>query len=153
MHGELPLNTDSLAENLMNSGKLEALIFVGFGLLIVVSLVSLFIFESPFARRVIGPCLLGSVLGLAIFAGFVTIGRQRREDPHKPTVVASMADEMSASALVVQLEAHGISARAIGGFTAGDIVCDVKVVVPHKDHELAMGVMQLIEEDSEMENL
>ena len=132
----------------MNSRKLEALIFFGFGVVIVASLVSLFVFESPLARRMIGPCLLGSVFGLTIFALYILFGRQGRDDPQKPTVVASLPDELSASALVVQLESHGISARAIGGFTSGDMVCDVKVVVPQQDHELAMGVMQIIEEDN-----
>lgn len=54
------------------------------------------------------------------------------DDPHRPTVVASLPNEMNAAAIVASLETHGIKARAVGGFTAGfqtEIASDVKVVV------------------------
>ena len=134
-------------KNMINQRAPIFLILIGFAGLIVLLVGSLFVFQSPFARRIIGPCLLAAVVGLIVFAGFMVLGKWGSEDPHQPMVVASLPDEMSASALVVQLEAHGINARAVGGFTAGDVVCDVKVVVPAEDHELAMGMLQIIEED------
>ena len=131
----------------MNKRALEALILIGFATLIVGLVGSLFIFNSPESHRIIWPCLLGAVMGLAVFAGFILWGRGG-SDPEAPTVVASLPDEMSANALVVQLEAHGIRARAIGGHTSSDLVCDVKVVVPESDHELAMGVLQIMTESN-----
>ena len=132
----------------MAKTQLEPLIFLGFAALIVTLLASLFVFRSPATTRIIGPCLVAAILGLAVFATFIAFRRDQQDDPDAPTVVASMSDEMSASAIVVQLESHGITARAIGGHTAGDLACDVKVVVAAKDYELAMGMMQVIEEDN-----
>jgi len=132
----------------MGKRQLEKFIFLGFAALIVTLLASLFVFRTPASVRLIGPCLLGAILGLAVFATFTAIRRGTKHDPDRPTVVASMSDEMSANAIVVQLESHGITARAIGGHTAGDLACDVKVVVAEKDYEIAMGTMQLIEEDN-----
>ncbi len=114
-----------------------------FALAIVGLLGSLFVLPSEEARQLIWPCLLGAVMGLATFAGFLAWGRVAK-DPNAPTVVASLPDEMSASALVVQLEAHGIKARAVGGFTSGfqtEIASDVRVVVAASDYKAAVQVI------------
>ena len=131
----------------MKKRAFEAFVLLGFAKLIVMLVGSLFIFNSPESHRIIWPCLLGAVIGLTVFAGFLVWGNGAN-DPDAPAAVASLPDEMSANALVVQLEAHGIKARAIGGHTSSDLVCDVKVVVSEKDHEIAMGVLQIMTESN-----
>ncbi len=128
----------------MKRQTIEAGILLLFALVTVGLVSSLFVIESPAERKLILPCLVGAVMGLATFAGFLAFGRSS-VDPTSPTVVASLPDEMSASAIVVQLNAHGIQAQAIGGYTAGfqtEIASDVRVVVAASDRDAAMKLLQ-----------
>ena len=83
----------------MKRQTIEAGILLLFALVAVGLVSSLFVIESPAERKLILPCLVGAVMGLATFAGFLAFGRSS-EDPTSPTVVASLPDEMSASAIV-----------------------------------------------------
>ena len=128
----------------MNRRSIEAGILLLFALAIVGLLGSLFIIESPEERRLVWPCLLGAIMGLATFAGFLAFGRTAA-DPDSPTVVASLPDEMSASALVVQLGNFGIKAQTVGGYTSGfqtEVASDVRVVVAARDVEAAMKLLK-----------
>ena len=128
----------------MKQQTIEGGILLLFALVIIGLLGSLFVIDTPAERKLIWPCLVGAMMGLATFAGFLAFGR-KSDDPTSPTVVASLPDEMSASAIVVQLGAHGIKAQAIGGFTSGfqtEVASDVRVVVAASDHEAARKLLQ-----------
>jgi hypothetical protein len=128
----------------MNRRNIEAGILLLFAVAIVGLLGSLFVIESPEERKLILPCLVGAVMGLVSFAGFLVFGRGAA-DPDSPTVVASLPDEMSASALVVQLGNFGIKAQAVGGYTAGfqtEVASDVRVVVAARDVDAAMKLLK-----------
>ena len=128
----------------MKRQTIEAGILLLFALAIIGLLGSLFVIESPEERKLILPCLVGAMMGLATFAGFVAFGRGEN-DPDSPAVVASLPDEMSASAMVVQLNAHGIKAQAIGGYTSGfqtEVASDVRVVVAARDQEAALKLLK-----------
>jgi hypothetical protein len=128
----------------MKRKSTQAIILLAFAKVIISLVASLFFFSSPEARGWIYPCLLGAIIGLAFYASMFAWGGSSN-DPTLPTVVASLPDEMSASAVVSQLEVHGIKARAVGGFTSGfqtEIASDVKVVVAAQDVELARAALQ-----------
>lgn len=117
---------------------------MAFAKVIFTLVVSLYFFTSPEARGWIYPCLLGAIIGLVFFGSMYAWGGES-DDPTLPTVIASLPDEMSASAIVSQLEFHGIKARAVGGFTSGfqtEIASDVKVVVAAKDVAKANTALQ-----------
>ncbi len=122
--------------------------------------VALFTSDNSAHRRKLSIGLMASFAALVGFAAkrlsaeSAKFAREQANDPNRPTVIASMPDEMSASAIVAKLEEHGIKARAVGGYTSGfqtEIAGDVKVVVPNvqagRAHELLTG-----EEDSESTN-
>lgn len=108
--------------------------------------IALFTSENPSQRRWLA---VGLVTSLAANFGFIVkqlasaskkYAGDHGGDPHRPTVIASLPDEMSAAAIVAQLEEHGIKARAVGGYTAGfqtEIAGDVKVVVPQIEADRA----------------
>jgi len=128
----------------MNRKTVEAFILLAFAFVIAGLFGSLFILDSVEARRIILPCLVGAVMGLFTFAGFL-VYRRDGNDPHAPKVVASLPDEISASSMVQRLEASGIKARAVGGFTSGfqtEVAGDVRVVVSACEYEAAMKVIQ-----------
>lgn len=125
------------------SKTIQLIVLIAFAKVIFALLGSLFFFSSPEARGWIYPCLLGAIIGLAFYASMYAWGG-KSDDPTLPTVIASLPDEMSASAVVSQLEVHGIKARAVGGFTSGfqtEIAGDVKVVVAAQDVKKANAVL------------
>lgn len=131
----------------MNRSHFEAGILVLFALALFGLLGSLFIFDSEESRKIIWPSIVGALMGLATFTSFIAFSK-RKIDPTTPTVVASLPDELSANAVVVQLETHGIKARAVGGFTSGfqtEIASDVRVVVAACDIDEATKVLESME--------
>jgi len=128
----------------MNRKTVEAFILLAFAFVIIGLVGSLFILDTPQQRKIIFPCLLGAIMGLVTFAGFL-LYRRDGNDPDAPKVIASLPDELSASSMVQQLEANGIKARAVGGYTSGfqtDIAGDVSVVVSASEYDAAMEVIQ-----------
>lgn len=128
----------------MNRKATEGIILLAFAFVIIGLLGLLFFIDSPQDRKFIWPCLVGASMGLVTFAGFLLF-RRDGNDPHAPTVVASLPDELTASRIVQQLEAVGIKARAIGGFTSGfqtEVAGDVRVVVAKTDYEAAMDTIR-----------
>lgn len=126
------------------SKTIQAIILLAFVKVIFTLVASLYFFSGPEARGWIYPCLLGAIIGLVFYGSMFAFGG-KSDDPTLPTVIASLPDEMSASAVVSQLEVHGIKARAVGGYTSGfqtEIAGDVKVVVAAQDVELAKTVLQ-----------
>lgn len=102
--------------------------------------------DNPGHRRWLAVALATSFSALFAFtakhlsSASKKFANEHSNDPHRPTVIASLPDEMSAAAIVAKLEEHGIKARAIGGFTAGfqtEIAGDVKVVVPQIEADRA----------------
>ena len=72
------------------------------------------------------------------------------DDPLSPKVLVSVANEVEAAAVVSALAAHGIRARAVGGYTSGfraEAPGLVKVVVGQAD--LARAEKVLVELESE----
>lgn len=127
----------------MNRKTTELFILLAFAFVIVGLLGSLFIIDTPQQRKIILPCLVGAFMGLFTFAGFL-VSRRESNDPNAPTVVASLPDEMSASSLVQLLEANGIKARSVGGYTSGfqtEIAGEVRVVVSASEYKAAMKVV------------
>jgi len=134
----------------MKRKSIQAVILLGFAKVIFGLMGSLLFFDSPEARGWIYPCLLGAIIGLVMFGRFFAWGG-KTDDPTLPTVIASLPDEMSASALVVQLESHGITARAVGGYTSGfqtEIASDVKVVVAARDVKIAKAIIETVAEQA-----
>jgi len=62
-------------------------------------------------------------------------------EPDGVEVLVSLADEFEAAAIVGDLEAHGVAARAVGGFTAGFPPGEVRVVVARGDLRRAQQVL------------
>lgn len=123
--------------------NLEVATFLLFAFILAGLVVSLFAIEAPEDRRFVWPCMVGATMGLITFTGFLTWGK-KSSDPNAPTVVASLPDEMSASALVVKLASHGLKARAVGGFTSGfqtEVASDVRVVVPASQFAAAVNII------------
>lgn len=128
----------------MNRKAVEAIILLAFAFVIVGLIGSLFILDGPQQRKVILPCLVGAVMGLFTFAGLL-VYRRDSNDPDAPKVVASLPDELTASSMVQHLEANGIKARAIGGYTSGfqtEVAGDVRVVVAASEYEAAMEMIK-----------
>lgn len=128
----------------MNRKTVEAFILLAFAFVIIGLLGSMFIIDTPQQRKIILPCLLGAIMGLFTFAGFL-VYRRDGNDPNAPKVVASLPDEISASSLVQRLEANGIKARAVGGYTSGfqtEIAGEVRVVVSASQYEAAMKTLK-----------
>jgi hypothetical protein len=118
----------------------QAIVLLAFAFVIFGLLGSMFILESKDANRIIWPSLLGVMIGLATYSMSIVFAN-RGEDPDAPKVVAYARDELSANAVVVKLEAHGIKARAIGGFTSTEVGSDVAVVVSAQHYEAAMRAL------------
>ena len=134
----------TIKDNPMNRKSVEVFIMLAFAFVIIGLIGSLFILDSPEERRIILPCLVGAVMGLVAFAGFLVV-RRDGSDPNAPKVVASLPDEISASSMVQHLEANGIKARSVGGYTSGfqtEVAGDVRVVVAANEYEAAMKVIQ-----------
>lgn len=71
------------------------------------------------------------------------------DDPHSPTVVASVPSDVEAGTLVSVLDSHGIEARATGGFTAGfraEAPGTVQVIVRREDEPQARAVLAEIQQ-------
>ena len=101
-------------------------------------------FDPAFARRLFSVALILFAVGMISGLAVLLTRTSGKSDPHSPTVVASEPDEMSAAAIVTLLDAHAISARALGGYTSGfqtEIASDVKVVVAHQDAAAARDII------------
>lgn len=128
----------------MKRQSLELAILLVFAVSLVALVGSLFLIEETELRQLIWPCIFAALVGLVTFCGFIYFGKSVH-DPSSPRVVASLPDEMSASAIVVALSAHGINARAVGGYTSGfqtEIASDVRVVVSASEFEAAKSVIE-----------
>lgn len=71
------------------------------------------------------------------------------KDPHAPEILESYPNDVEAAAVVTALEAHGISATATGGFTAGfraEAPGSVNVVVRRCDMPRARSVLAELRE-------
>lgn len=75
-----------------------------------------------------------------------------QNDPDRLEIVARVPHEMEAGAIVSALEAAGVQAEAVGGYTAGfraEAPGEVQVVVRHVDLERATSILAELRGDAE----